>query len=202
VGSDWKSGDFFLQMNTELGNLRFMLLNTSDHSIAPTEITVRQTSELNGGKVNFTFNVVLVSTDVAPYEADYTAGVKVQKNNSYAPTAFDITSVIAAAFQKTPDEIAAAISDKSLEFYALNADDTQKPSTANYPGHWFDASGNTASWGATAVLFAEMGVENEKVLLNIGNYPDCAAANVTFKQVVKLNGGQVNLTFTVDLINP
>jgi hypothetical protein len=201
VATNWQDGEIFLRIQPSSENIQFFLQNQPSNITSPTTITVKQTAELNGGKVNFTFNVVLVSEDVAPHEADYTASVKILQNSSYSTTAFDVTSVIAAAFQKTPSEIAAAISDKTLEFYALDQTEGQKESTANYPGHWFDASGNVTSWGSTAVLFAEMGVANEKVLLNIGNYPDCATGSVTFRQVAKLNGGQVNLTFTVELVS-
>ncbi|MDR1864734.1 MAG: DUF4859 domain-containing protein [Bacteroidales bacterium] len=199
VATDWQDGEIFIQIQTSPDNIRFMLLNQPSNITSPTTITVKQVAELNGGKVNFTFNVVLVSGDITPHEADYAATVEILKNDTYSTTAFDITSVIAAAFQKSPNEIAAAISDRTLEFYALDGNDGQKASTANFPGHWFDANGNVTGWGETAVLFAEMGVADDKVTLNIGNYPGCALTAVTFRQVAKLNGGQVNLTFTVDL---
>lgn len=200
IATNYADGEIYLQMKPSSEKIEFMLISQPAYT-TPGTITVRQTAELNGGKINFTFNVVLVEGDVTPYEAGYTAGVKVLKNGSYVTTAFDITSVIAAAFQKTPSEIAAAIVDETLEFYALNNASEQQQSTANFPGHWFDAAGNVTSWGNTAMLFAEVGVANEKVLLKIGNYPDCAAGSVTFRQVAKLNGGQVNLTFTVDLVD-
>jgi hypothetical protein len=200
VATNWQNGEIFLQIVANSEQIQIMLLNQPSNVTSPATITVKQTAELNGGKVNFIFNVALVSEDIAPHEASYTASVKVLKNGDYSTTAFDITSVIAAALQKTPDEIADAISSRVLEFYALDQTNEQKESTANFPGHWFDASGNVTNYGNTAVLFAEMRAANEKVLLNIGNYPDCADGSVTFRQVVKLNGGQVNLTFTVDLV--
>jgi hypothetical protein len=202
VATDWQDGEIFLQIQSSAESIRFMLLNQPSNITSPATITVKQTAGLNGGKVNFTFNVMLVTEDPAPHEADYTASIKLLKKDDYSTATFDITSVIAAAFQKTPGDIAAAISGRELEFYALNRTGEQQASTANFPGHWFDASGDVTSWGADAVLFAEMGVTNEQVLLNIGNYPDCADARVTFRQVAKLNGGRVNLTFTVDLVAP
>jgi hypothetical protein len=201
IATNYADGEIFLRV-VPGENIQFMLQNQPSNANSPMNITAKQTAELNGGKINFTFNVVLVSGNVVPYEADYAASVTVLQNNDYA-TAFDVTSVLTAAFQKTPGEIAAAIAGTTLEFYALESGSAdQKESSANYPGHWFAADGTVTNWGTAAVLFAELRVENENAVLNIGNYPNAAAGVVTFRQVAKLNGGQVNLTFTVNLVNP
>lgn len=57
-----------------------------------------------------------------------------------------------------------------ITYAAINPDGSlNSNSTANAPGHWFDAKGNTVSWGSGAYVFSELNAST--LTFNVGQYP-------------------------------
>ena len=199
VATNWQDGEIFVQMQASAENIRFMILNQPNNITTATTITVKQVAELNGGKVNFTFNVVLTEGSAAPYEAGYTRNVDHIANDAYSTTDIDVTDIVTSAFKKSVSEIETAIGNNELEFYAINSDNSHSASTGEYPGHWFDASGNARAWGDGAFGCINLKIENERIILKVYNFPGVNSGSATIRQVAKLNGGQVDFEITVDL---
>lgn len=199
VATNYQDGEIFVQMIGSSENIRFMILNHPSNITTPATITVKQVAELNGGKVNFTFNVVLINGSAVPYETAYKRNVNHIANSDYVTTDIDVTDVVTHAFKKNLTEIATAISNKELEFYAINADNSHSNSTGEYPGHWFDATGNARGWGDGAFGCINLKIENERIILKVYNFPGMTSGTATIRQVAKLNGGQVDFEISVNL---
>lgn len=206
VATNWADGEIFVQMVPGSESIQFMFLNQPSNLTEPTTITVKQVAELNGGKINFTFNVELVAEDVAAHTIDYARNVQHTLNADWASTYIDVTEVLSRAFQMSANEIAAAITDQTMEFYAIEPDNSHKPSTADggdYPGHWINADGTVATNWSDGEIFSQMQVSGESIKFMFLNQPTNLAepATVSVKQTAILNGGQVNFTFTVNVIS-
>jgi hypothetical protein len=199
VATNYADGEVFVQMAASTENIKFMFLNHPSNITTATTITVKQVAELNGGKVNFTFNIVLVQGSAVPYETSYKRNVNHIANSDYATTDIDVTDIVTHAFKKTVTEIGSAISNNELDFYAINADNSHSNSTGEYPGHWFDATGNARGWGDGAFGCINLKIENEHIILKVFNFPGVTTGSATLYQVAKLNGGQVNFEITVNL---
>ena len=73
------------------------------------------------------------------------------------------------AFSLTYPEILAKYGD-SITYAAIKTDGSlHKISTANAPGHWFNAAGNVTNWGNNSYVFSELNTGN--MTFNIGQYP-------------------------------
>ncbi len=75
--------------------------------------------------------------------------------------------------------------DSRITYAGVNADGSlNTSSTAYHPGHWFDANGNTCSWGTTAMTFSELKTDTWR--LQVGQYPNhCQEGKVyTFMQAL------------------
>jgi hypothetical protein len=199
VATNWQDGEIFVQMQSTAESIRFMMQNQPSNITTATTITVKQVAELNGGKVNFTFNVVLTEGSAVPYEATYNRNIDHIANDAYTTTDIDVTDIVTHAFKKSVSEIKTAIGSNSLEFYAINADNSHAESTGEYPGHWFDAIGNAKGWGAGAFACINLKIENDRSVLKVCNFPGVSSGTTTVRQVAKLNGGQVNFAVTINL---
>ncbi|WP_437922059.1 DUF4859 domain-containing protein [Sphingobacterium sp. LRF_L2] len=93
----------------------------------------------------------------------------------------------------------------SITYYAVEPDGTLNPnSTANAPGHWFDATGKTCSWGTDAVIVSELTAST--MTFGILQYPNKAEIGKTYtvKQalVYKQTGKsdlQANFVFNITI---
>jgi|GEM_PF-128009 len=66
-----------------------------------------------------------------------------------------------------------------ITYYAVEPDGALNPnSTANAPGHWFDADGKTCNWGADARIVSELAVPS--MSFNILQYPGQTAVGTTY----------------------
>jgi hypothetical protein len=199
MATNYADGEIFIQMVASTENIRFMFLNHPSNITNATTITVKQVAELNGGKVNFTFNVVLINGSAVPYETTYKRNVDHIANSDYTTTDIDVTDIVTHAFKKTVTEIGSAIGSSGLEFYAINADNSHSNSTGEYPGHWFDATGTARGWGDGAFGCINLKIENERIILKVYNFPGVTSGMATMHQVAKLNGGQVNFEISINL---
>jgi hypothetical protein len=123
------------------------------------------------------------------------------------PASIDVKEVLRNAFKMTTYQIDKAIENNELVFSGVNADGTvykdadgKIVSTAAFPGHWFDASGNVTTFGSTTnvpVCFSELHFTKESLQFSLGYHPDNTKAGdvFTFKQIAELNGGKVTFTF-------
>lgn len=110
-----------------------------------------------------TFNINL------PYDASNYTYVTVQANVDKIAKALGTTSAI----------VTSGFSTAGITFYGVNANGTaQTASTANAPGHWFNASGNVCSWGTTARVYSEC--SEKKLSFNVGQYPGRCSAGSKF----------------------
>lgn len=123
------------------------------------------------------------------------------------PSLIDVKEVLRDAFKMTTYQIDKAIENNELILSGVNADGTVYKdadgnivSTATYPGHWFDASGNVTTFGSITnvpVCYSELHFTKESLQFALGYQPDNAKAGdvYIFKQIAELNGGKVTFTF-------
>lgn len=79
---------------------------------------------------------------------------------------------ITDAFGLSTQDIAANLGS-AITYAAIEPDGVFNPNaTANYPGHWFDANGQTVNWGEEAFVYSELDIN--ALAMNIGQYPDRA----------------------------
>ena len=77
------------------------------------------------------------------------------------------TSKIEQALGITASQIATQL-DNGVTFYGVNADGSlYSGSTANAPGHWFDASGNVVSYSDNAIVYSEFDAQTMKVNVDV-----------------------------------
>ena len=181
-----------------------------DNAKAGDVVTFTQIAELNGGKVTFTVKVTITDpSGGGPKTLEKSYDVEEAYNPDYTPTSVDVADVLTDAFDMTIEEINAAIGNSELVFSGVNADgsvyvdgDGNPVSTANYPGHWFKATGDVCSWGAEAIIYCELGHDDSTLQLNVGHHPDNAKTGdmVTIKQIAELNGGKVTFTINVKIL--
>lgn len=109
------------------------------------------------------------------------------------------TSKIEEALGITASQIASLL-DNTVLFYGVNSDGSlYNGSTANAPGHWFDANGDVVNYSGNSILFSELDVQNMKV--NIGHYPDkvTSGSHYTIRQALVYGTKQVTLKFNVSI---
>jgi len=88
------------------------------------------------------------------------------------------SSKISEAFAMAPSDIAKALGS-SIIYSAINPNGSlNSTSTANAPGHWFDNTGATTSWGANAYIYSELNLNT--LVANIGQYPSRVVPGKTY----------------------
>ncbi|SMG09217.1 DUF4859 domain-containing protein [Sphingobacterium psychroaquaticum] len=123
--------------------------------------------------------------DNGPFIEDLPNGIRFTYSVAFkAASAYTGGSVVASsawiadAFGLEADDIP-GLMGSSIVFYAIEPGDILNGnSTANAPGHWFDANGNVVTWGTTARLFSEYNAST--FTFNIGQYPDRSAMGDTY----------------------
>jgi len=126
------------------------------------------------------------SAESGPYIEDleggglrFTYSVKFKPASAYTGASVTASSAwIADTFNLDAADIPRLIGS-SIVFYAIEPDGTLNgTSTANAPGHWFDANGKVVAWGADARIFSEYSAGS--FTFNIGQYPDRSAVGDTY----------------------
>lgn len=93
---------------------------------------------------------------------------------------------------------------KDVIFAGVNRDGTlHTASTANDPGHWYDADGNVCNWGNSAHVFSEF--NKDKFVFQLGQYPGhCSTGEKhTIKQAFIYeyqNGQKVQATVIFNIV--
>lgn len=145
-------------------------------------------------------SAITSSSSVSITTTEISHNVEVPISSNYASVNVNLeTSKIEQALGITASQIASQL-DNGLTFYGVNADGSlYNTSTANAPGHWFDASGNVVSYSDNAILFSEFDVQNMK--MNIGHYPNkvTAGAKYTISQALIYGTKKVVIHFQVSI---
>jgi hypothetical protein len=134
-----------------------------------------------------------------------TYDVTMKPASDYTPVQVSLnTSRISEAFAMSPEDIVKNMGSK-ISYFAINPNGTTNTtSTANAPGHWFNQSGQTVSWGASAYVFSELNIG--ALIANIGQYPNrcLSGEQYTIKQALKYTKSatetaQVTLIFNIKI---
>ena len=134
-----------------------------------------------------------------------TYDVTMKPASDYTPVQVSLnTSRISEAFATSPEDIVKNMGSK-ISYFAINPNGTTNTtSTANAPGHWFNQSGQTVSWGASAYVFSELNIG--ALIANIGQYPNrcLSGEQYTIKQALKYTKSatetaQVTLIFNIKI---
>lgn len=118
-------------------------------------------------------NATVAVTDVPTDTLDLTAQMKPFTDTSAkvyesTPVAAD-PAVVAGMLGVSESELTSLFGTK-ITYAALNPDGTlNATSTANAPGHWFNATGYTTAYGNNAFVFSEL--NNQTMTFNVGQYP-------------------------------
>lgn len=136
-----------------------------------------------------------VSTDVLQFAVTVTLPI----DDNYAGVSFDLKlSEVANALGLGSSEISS-----KATYFAVNADGSENTvSTANAPGHWFDASGNAANYSDDdATLYSEFNLSAGTG--TVGHYPNRVSDGNSYKikQGLRYNGKAVTYEITVKLTN-
>lgn len=90
----------------------------------------------------------------------------------------------------------------SVTYFAVNPDGSANStaSTANDPGHWFDANGNVVAYDNGSVVYSELNLAS--MTANVGQYPGAlSAGSYTIKQGVSYGNKTVVFTITLNMKN-
>lgn len=97
----------------------------------------------------------------------------------YTGTTVDVMLPRLARFYGVESGAIPALVGKDITYYAVQPDGTLNAnSTANAPGHWFDASGKTCSWGTDARIVSELATST--MTFNILQYPGQTTVGSTY----------------------
>lgn len=112
-------------------------------------------------------------------------------SDSYESVSLDLSSV-ATALGISAANASSLYQSGALTYSAVTSagvlDNT--PSTAEEPGHWFDAQGNVISWGEGAAFYSNLNLSS--MTAAIGNYPNgVTAGTYNIAQALTYNGKQV-----------
>lgn len=97
----------------------------------------------------------------------------------YTGTTVDVLLPRLARFYGLESGAISALVGKDITYYAVQPDGgLNANSTANAPGHWFDAKGQTCSWGADARIVSELATST--MTFNILQYPGQTTVGSTY----------------------
>lgn len=112
-----------------------------------------------------------------------TLNVEMVPNTNYAPTAVSLDpNRLSNIFGLSTAQISSAFGT-TIKYYGVKSDGSlDSVSTANAPGHWFDKTGGTVTYGDQAYLYSEF--DMSKLSANVGHYPNkvVVGESYTFKQ--------------------
>lgn len=89
---------------------------------------------------------------------------------------------------------------ENILLYGVNSNGSlYKTSTANDPGHWFNANGNVVSYGTSSTIYSELDVNS--MTFSIGNYPNLVKVGDVYSisQAFVSGNKQVTVTFNITI---
>ena len=135
-------------------------------------------------------------TESQTYEFSFNISLQISSNYAYEKV--DLSALFDSLSASNPSSLYTA---GSMTYNAINPDGTtDSKSTANAPGHWFDADGNTSSY-ANGYIYSEMDLSNK--VAKVGHYPDKVKKGETYttKQSFTYNGNVAIFTITTTIID-
>jgi uncharacterized repeat protein (TIGR02543 family) len=115
----------------------------------------------------------------------FTYNVVMKPMTDYTATTVTLgAAAIAQYFGLTTAQVTSGFGT-TIKYFAINKDGSMDSvSTANAPGHWFDKTGTTVTYGNTAFVFSELTISN--LTAKIGQYPNLAVNGdtLTIKQAL------------------
>lgn len=143
----------------------------------------------------FTFDITIQKQGYHPtgYTSDGHNNFVVYQDitNTYEalPVKLDTLAIAADLGYANAQEVIAAMSTGDVKLVNLNADLSEGTATANNGGAWYDASGNTCSWGATARVASEPPAQNftnGEMIFNLSMYPGVIKSGEVYEMNKKL----------------
>ncbi len=122
-------------------------------------------------------------------------------DDAYTSVQKDIKEILRDAFKMTTYEIHRAKVAGELKMYINKESGEDVDYTADAPGYWLSAEGESSPY-ADGILWCSLGGDETSLFLNGGNHPDNCDPNgqtVQSKIIITCNGGKAifNLTFKV-----
>ena len=137
-----------------------------------------------------------VSTEIV---SNYNVNITLPIDDNYAPVSFDLKlSEVAKALGISASEI----SSKATYFAMEPSGTLNTVSTANAPGHWFNANGNVVEYSnANATIYSEFHLTSGTA--NVGHYPNRVTSGNVYNiiQGFNYNNKQVTYTITISVTN-
>jgi len=138
--------------------------------------------------------------DPVSFEKDIT--ITKAYSNDYATVTYeDLQDELRNAFKMTTYQIYKAILSGDLKVYVQESSEEAPTYTADAPGYWINADGNSSAW-AEGVVWLSISYSETALTLYGGNHPDnCSPAGqaVTTKYIIVCNGvtATYNVTFNI-----
>lgn len=181
-----------------------------DHLSAETTFLIKYGFLANNKIVllNITINVAGYQDPETPPAGDPTSLEKTivltkAYSDDYASVTNDLKDILRDAFKMTTYQIHQAIGSGELKLYQGAVSETEPAYTADAPGYWLQADGTAGGW-AESLVWCSIGHSETELYLYGGNHPDNAVAGNTVNTVLiaTLNGGQVTLNITFNVVEP
>ncbi|MCQ2104037.1 MAG: M6 family metalloprotease domain-containing protein [Fibrobacter sp.] len=141
------------------------------------------------------------SSSVQPVVTTLNLSAQLTVSDNYVPVTVDLSQV-AKALGISVGQVGGLYSAGSLTYGAVTPSGVldETPSTAEAPGHWFDARGNVINWGAGAAIYSNLNLD--AMTSSVGNYPNGVTVGETYTvaQALTCNGKQVIFKITVSVI--
>jgi len=123
-------------------------------------------------------------------------------SDSYVPVTVSLSDV-ASALGISAGNAASLYNSGSLTYSAVAPSGALDgtASTAEAPGHWFDANGNVITWGEGAALYSNLDLNNMNTA--VGNYPNGVTVGsvYTIAQALTYNNVQVIFKISVTVVD-
>lgn len=137
-----------------------------------------------------------------PYSVEKDVTLESTYNTDWAGASIDVKDILRDAFKMTTYQIFKAVQSGDLKGYIDHVYDTDPVYTADAPGYWLDAQGDSISYskGLAYLLLASSQTTHE---LAFANHPEnCppAGQTITTKYILTCNGGKVTFNVTLKVL--
>lgn len=183
-----------LNLTTSLSSSSAVLPGVSSSSIAAnsSSAVVPSSSSVIPSVVEGSSSSAVIETKYLSYSASLEIS-----STDYSYVTVDLgASQVASALGISTSQLS------SVTYFAVNPDGSANStaSTANDPGHWFDANGNVVTYDNGSVVYSELNLAS--MMANVGQYPGAlSAGSYTIKQGVSYGNKTVVFTITLNMKN-
>lgn len=179
------------------GYICFAVGNATVTSCPATDTNVSSSSGTSSSSVSTSSSS---SVNAVQQEFVYTQSIPIQQG--YQATTVPIENDVLQFLGIQASQLSTLFGN-GLDYFVLNANGVRiTTSTANAPGNWFDASGNSILWdNSGSFIYSEVDLANASLL--IGNYPDRVSngSTVTIRQGLSYQNKEAVLKSTLTFID-